>query len=165
MALSQWILQRTQSWPLSQNHSWLVSMKSSFPKSSISTACHSPWKVYLDIDSVVTYVWEYVLLIHLPFFSLIQWLPHCVQRISYFVEQKTGAGTLIHFFKIFCQLLHSYISIYFQKLFDQLKQATLEFWLQFLKNVYIGWNCFTSFYIILSFQPETGYAFLNFKHS
>ena len=58
----------TQSWPPTQNHSQIIGRKSSFPKSSISTACHSPWKVYLDIDSVITYVWEYVLLIHLPFF-------------------------------------------------------------------------------------------------
>lgn len=54
-----------------QNHPSLVGRKSSFSKEPISAACHSPWKVDLDIDSVVTYVWEYVSLIHLPFFSLI----------------------------------------------------------------------------------------------
>lgn len=42
-----------QSWPQkSSPTSW---KENRFPKSSISTACCSPWKVYLDIDSVITY--------------------------------------------------------------------------------------------------------------
>lgn len=63
----------TQSWPPSQNHSQLIARESSFPKSSSTTACHSPWKVYLDI--VLLHMHENMFYLFTCLFSAWLWAP------------------------------------------------------------------------------------------